>query len=135
MTPPLTSVKVIIEMRSRSGLWHAQNTTVQIHRHATAEEYSAPIPPDGFESEDFVLVKERCSKRSCMDQQRRRSTKYLRGDPNGGTNNTTHSSVTIEPHARWRSESCPVEEARDPSDRAAEGKAIEIHLSWMRVAP
>ena len=58
MTPPLTSVKVIIEMRSRSGLWHAQNTTVQIHRHATAEEYSAPIPPDGFESEDFVLVKE-----------------------------------------------------------------------------
>ena len=58
MTPPLTSVKVIIEMRSRSGLWHAQTTTVQIHRHATAEEYSAPIPPDGFESEDFVLVKE-----------------------------------------------------------------------------
>ena len=58
MTPPLNSAKIIIKLRSRSGLWQAQYTTVQIHRDAAVEDYSAPIPQDGFENEDFELVKE-----------------------------------------------------------------------------
>jgi hypothetical protein len=44
-------------MHSRSGLWHAQNTTIQIHRAATVEEYSIPTPQEVFENEDFELVK------------------------------------------------------------------------------
>jgi hypothetical protein len=58
MPHPPNSTKVIIKVHSRSGLWHAQNTTIQIHRNATVEEYSIPSPQDVFESEDFELVKE-----------------------------------------------------------------------------
>ena len=45
-------------MHSRSGLWQAQNTTVQIHRTAAVEQYSIPTPQEVFESEDFELVKD-----------------------------------------------------------------------------
>ena len=45
-------------MHSRSGLWQAHNTTVQIHRTAAVEQYSIPTPQEVFESEDFELVKD-----------------------------------------------------------------------------
>ena len=54
---PVNPAKVIITLHARSGLWQLQNTTVQIHRNATLEEYSIPTPEDIFESEDFELVK------------------------------------------------------------------------------
>ena len=51
------SAKAIIKMHSRSGLWHAQNTTLQIHLAAAVEEYPIPTPEDVFENGDFELVK------------------------------------------------------------------------------
>ena len=57
MPHPPNSAKAIITMHSRSGLWHAQNTTLQFHRDATVEEYSIPTPEDMFENGDFELVK------------------------------------------------------------------------------
>ena len=57
MPQPLNSAKAIIKMHSRSGLWHAQSTTVQIQRTAAVEQYSIPTPEDVFENEDFELVK------------------------------------------------------------------------------
>ncbi|HEY6261067.1 MAG TPA: hypothetical protein VIW47_05705 [Nitrospiraceae bacterium] len=58
MDSPVNSTKVIIKAHSRSGLWQAEKTTIQIHRNATVEEYLIPAPQDVFESEDFELVKE-----------------------------------------------------------------------------
>ena len=58
MTDPSNSAKVIITMHSREGLWHAQSTTVQVHRDAAVEEYSIPTPQDVVERADFEYVKE-----------------------------------------------------------------------------
>ena len=49
MPQPLNSAKVLIKMHSRSGIWQAQRTTVQIHRDAAVEEYSIPTPQDVVE--------------------------------------------------------------------------------------
>ena len=54
---------LLIPLRSSSSCALGQgfgtlSTTVQIHRNETVEEYSIPIPQDGFESEDFELVRE-----------------------------------------------------------------------------
>ena len=58
MPQPPNSAKVLIKMHSRSGIWQAQSTTVQIHRDAAVEEYSIPPPQDVVERADFEYVKE-----------------------------------------------------------------------------